>query len=76
MKTIQATDLKANLSAVLGDVERGETIDITRHGKAVARLVPLNDEYADRRRAIEALRERGVLVEEDGHLRRRHSLRP
>lgn len=57
MKTIQATDLKANLSAVLGDVERGETIDITRHGKAVARLVPVNDEYADRRRAIEALRE-------------------
>jgi prevent-host-death family protein len=40
MRTISATDLKAHVSAILGDVERGETITITRHGKVVARLTP------------------------------------
>jgi prevent-host-death family protein len=40
MKQIQASDAKARLSELLDEVERGETIAITRHGKQVARLVP------------------------------------
>jgi prevent-host-death family protein len=40
MRKIAATDLKANLAAVLGDVERGEIVDITRHGKVIARIAP------------------------------------
>lgn len=40
MKTVSATELKANVSVILGDVERGETVEITRHGRVVARLTP------------------------------------
>lgn len=40
MREIQSTDAKAHLAQLLTDVERGETIVITRHGRAIARLVP------------------------------------
>lgn len=40
MKTIAIVEMKAHLSAVLADVEKGEEIAITRHGRVVARLVP------------------------------------
>ena len=40
MREVQATDAKAHLAQLLSDVERGETIVITRHGRAIARLVP------------------------------------
>jgi prevent-host-death family protein len=61
MRKVAATELKANLSALLGDVERGEVIEITRHGKTIARIHPevstekeAND---DVRCAIDDLRE-------------------
>ena len=47
MREIQASDAKAHLAALLDDVERGESLVITRHGRAIARLVP----EADRRGA-------------------------
>lgn len=40
MREIQASDAKARFAELLTDVERGETIVITRHGRSVARLVP------------------------------------
>jgi prevent-host-death family protein len=40
MLTIQASEAKARLLQILDDVERGETVVITRHGRAIARLVP------------------------------------
>ena len=40
MQEIGAFEAKNKLSALLDRVERGEEIVITRHGKAVARLVP------------------------------------
>jgi prevent-host-death family protein len=46
MREIQASDAKARLSQLLDEVERGETIVITRHGRAIARIIP----EADRRR--------------------------
>ncbi|MCB9959113.1 MAG: type II toxin-antitoxin system prevent-host-death family antitoxin [Rhodospirillaceae bacterium] len=72
MKTVQATDAKAHLAQLLSDVERGETIIITRHGKPIARLVPsVDDEQERRRTAVAALREwrrqlppSGITVEE------------
>jgi prevent-host-death family protein len=39
-RTIQASAAKAQLLQLLDDVERGETVLITRHGKPIARLVP------------------------------------
>ena len=58
MRTVQATELKAKLSTILGDVERGETIIIERHGKIVGKLTPMDDGKWERRRAaIEAITE-------------------
>lgn len=56
MHEVQASDAKARLAQLLDEVEGGATIVITRHGRAIARLVP----EADRRQvevdqAIEAL---------------------
>jgi prevent-host-death family protein len=35
-----ATEAKAKFLALLADVEQGEEIEITRHGRTVARLAP------------------------------------
>jgi prevent-host-death family protein len=43
MREIQASEAKAHLPRLLDDVERGETLIITRHGKPVARIVPEPD---------------------------------
>lgn len=40
MKQIQASEAKAKFSELLDEVEQGETIAITRHGKVVARIEP------------------------------------
>jgi prevent-host-death family protein len=40
LREIPASEAKAHLSELLDAVERGETIVITRHGHAIARLVP------------------------------------
>jgi prevent-host-death family protein len=40
MREIQVSEAKTHLPRLLDDVERGETIVITRHGWAIARLVP------------------------------------
>lgn len=58
MKQVQASVAKAQFAELLKDVERGETVVITRHGKPVAKLVP---QQADRRariaEAIQGIRE-------------------
>ncbi len=40
MKSISVVDAKSRFSALLAEVEAGEEIAVTRHGKVVARLVP------------------------------------
>jgi prevent-host-death family protein len=66
MRRIQASDAKAHLPQLLDDVERGETLIITRHGRAIARIVPEVDrrqEEVDRAlESIRELRERTVKV--------------
>jgi prevent-host-death family protein len=70
MREIQASEAKARLPQLLDDVERGETLIITRHGRPIARIVPEVDkrqEEVDRAIAsIRALRERNekVTIEE------------
>ncbi len=39
-KTVSATEAKARILALLDEVEAGEEVEITRHGRLVARLVP------------------------------------
>jgi len=43
MREIQASEAKTHLPQLLDEIERGETIIITRHGRAIARLVPENN---------------------------------
>ena len=50
MREIRASEAKAKLSQLLDEVEQGETIVITRRGRAVARITPEAD---CRRREIE-----------------------
>ena len=40
VRTVTATEAKARILALLDEVEAGEEIEITRHGRLVARLVP------------------------------------
>lgn len=59
MREVQASEAKTHLPQLLDEVERGATVIITRHGRAIARLVP----EAERRqveiaRAIESIRTR------------------
>ena len=43
MREIQASEAKVHLPQLLDDVERGETLIITRHGRPIARIVPESD---------------------------------
>lgn len=55
MKQVQFSTAKAQLSELIDDVERGETVQITRHGKPVVRLV--REEDARRADALRAMKE-------------------
>jgi prevent-host-death family protein len=41
-----ATEAKAKILALLDDVADGEEVEITKHGRTVARLVPATGPYA------------------------------
>jgi len=62
MQTIQASEAKTHFLRILDDVERGESVIITRHGKPVARISPQAEVDRERvQRAVEqmhALRQR------------------
>ncbi len=44
--TLTATEVKARILSLLDEVEAGEEIEITRHGRPVARLVPAGGPHA------------------------------
>jgi prevent-host-death family protein len=61
--TVGSFEAKTKLAELLDKVEAGETVTITRRGKAVARLVPATvdaDERARRRALIEEIKRRRV----------------
>lgn len=57
MPTIGAYEAKTHLPALLERVERGEQFTITRHGRAIARLVPLGEPPQDASRLVDELRQ-------------------
>ena len=63
MESIGAYEAKTHLAQLLDRVARGESLTITRHGKPVARLVPV---AGDRDRAREAA---ARIVERRRHLK-------
>ena len=59
MTTVGSFEAKTKLAELLDKVEGGETVTITRRGKAVARLVPAGpdeNERARRRALIEEIK--------------------
>ena len=44
MKTINFTEFRKNASALISDVENGETVELIRHGKAIAKISPISHE--------------------------------
>ncbi|MGN6489362.1 MAG: type II toxin-antitoxin system Phd/YefM family antitoxin [Devosia sp.] len=50
MKQMQAREAKAKFAELLQGAERGESVTITRHGKPVARIVPIEQPTADAER--------------------------
>ncbi|MEB3172359.1 MAG: type II toxin-antitoxin system prevent-host-death family antitoxin [Cyanobacteriota bacterium] len=54
MKQLGAFEAKTHLSQLLEEVEAGEQVLITRHGKAVARLMPVLPPADEQRRAAVA----------------------
>jgi prevent-host-death family protein len=76
MREIQASEAKTHLPQLLDEVERGETLVITRHGRAIARIVPeaqqRQEEIDQAIEAIKGLRKRTGKVSLDEILAARH----
>ena len=56
MQQVKITDLRAHLPDFLRKVSNGEEIQITSHGKPVARLVPELTEVEAAQKRLDALR--------------------
>ena len=46
IRIMTATEAKAKILALLDEVAAGEEVEITKHGRTVARLVPANGPHA------------------------------
>ena len=56
MKHLSVSEAKAKFSEMLDQVEHGETIAITRHGKVIAHIAPNSDaKRLSARKAIEGI---------------------
>jgi prevent-host-death family protein len=66
MRQVGVYDAKTRLARLLDEVEAGETIEITRHGKPIARLTPIGIPKRDIEEAIARLRELRKGVRLDG----------
>ena len=76
MREVQASEAKIHLPQLLHEVEAGETLIITRHGRAIARIVPQaarRQEEIDRAiERIKRLRARTGRITTDELLSSRH----
>jgi prevent-host-death family protein len=76
MSTVTAYEAKTHLPRLLRAAERGETVIITRHGKPVAQLGPLQQprgfDMAEAAASLEALRRRLPTIPLEELLSARH----
>jgi prevent-host-death family protein len=56
VKNVGVYDAKTNLPRLLDEVEAGETVVITRHGKPIAKLVRLEEPKPDVAETIAAIK--------------------
>ena len=57
MQTIGAFEAKTHLSALLEQVEKGQVMFITKHGKPVAKLSPIGISAEDIKKSVWKLKE-------------------
>jgi prevent-host-death family protein len=57
MKQVGVYEAKTQLPRLLDEVEQGETITITRHGRPIARVVPIRGRQRSVHEVIAAIRE-------------------
>ncbi len=57
MKSVGVYEAKTHLARLLDEVERGETITITRHGRPVATLSAVDPHRRTPEQVLEAMRE-------------------
>lgn len=55
MREVGIYDAKTHFTRLIGEVERGESVVITRHGKPVARLQPIDEPPMSVEEAIAAI---------------------
>jgi len=56
MTTVSAYEAKTHLPRLIRAAERGETVIITRYGKPVAKLAPVEDQRAELAQVIERMK--------------------
>jgi prevent-host-death family protein len=57
MTKVKVSELRQNLPAYLAEVQKGEEIEVTVHGRVIARIVPEEDRRAAARQFLKSLRE-------------------
>ena len=58
MRQVKITELRSHLPAYLGQVQNGEEIVVTSHGKAIARILPSQDVRETAKNQLKALRKK------------------
>ena len=61
MSHVKITELRQNLPSYLEKVQNGEELQITLHGKVIARIVPEKDVPAAAQKRLAALRKKARL---------------
>ncbi|MEK6724963.1 MAG: type II toxin-antitoxin system prevent-host-death family antitoxin [Deltaproteobacteria bacterium] len=61
MREVNVTELRSHLPAYLGQVQTGEELVVTSHGKAIARIVPSRDISDAARKQLKALRNKSYV---------------
>jgi prevent-host-death family protein len=61
MSKVNVTELRQNLPAYLAEVQKGGEIEVTVHGKVIARIVPEAGRQAAARKYLKSLRKSAVI---------------
>ena len=62
MPKVKVSELRQNLPAYLAEVRKGGEIEVTVHGKVIARIVPEEDRREAARRRLAEMRKRGARI--------------
>ena len=62
MARVKVTELRQNLPAYLARVERGEEVEVTVHGRVIARIVPQQAAAEAARKRLAELRKNGARI--------------